>query len=67
MANPENVRETGQPDPPPERDRSIAIQATPSPDTPGIIFQKAPDGGTTIWFQGEITIDLPPAVSERVW
>src|SRR3712207_9111946 len=30
----------------------------------GAVFQKAPDGGTTIWFQGEITIDLPPAVSQ---
>src|SRR3712207_4688682 len=69
MANPENVRETEQPNHAPDRARSISIQATPFPDT-GVIFQKAPDGGLRIAFQGTIAIqgaiaiDLPPAMAE---
>jgi len=63
MANPENVREYGQPDHTRNRERRIAIQATPDPDT-GVIFQKAPDGDVSISFHGHITIDLPQAVAD---
>jgi hypothetical protein len=48
---------------PEQQDRGISIHATPAPDT-GVIFQKAPDGGVTISFQGNITIDLPQAVAD---
>ncbi len=63
MANPENVPETGQPDPASDHDRSFVIQATPDPES-GVIFQKAPDGGVSISFQGQITIDLPKALAD---
>jgi hypothetical protein len=43
--------------------RGIAIHATPLPNE-GVVFQKAPGGGVTLSFQGKITIDLPPAMSE---
>jgi hypothetical protein len=61
MANPENVREYEQPDHASDRERRFAIQATPDPHS-GVVFQKAPDGGVSISFQGRVTIDLPQAI-----